>query len=94
MTRLFHPLILVGAIASTNFATGMVLREPAPKAAAISTSDGTKDAKVAATKVDDGEWSPSSWRTKESKQIPVYPDQEALEDAEKKLSKSAPLVFA
>jgi len=94
MTRLFHPLILVGALASTNFATGMVLREPAPKAAAISTSDGTKDAKVAATKVDDGEWSPSSWRTKESKQIPVYPDQEALEEAEKKLSKSAPLVFA
>lgn len=39
-------------------------------------------------------WTPASWRTKESKQIPVYPDQEALENTEEKLSHCAPLVFA
>merc|ERR1712194_481425 len=43
---------------------------------------------------DDGQWSPSSWRTKESTQIPVYPDQEALKAVEKQMAKSAPLVFA
>lgn len=41
-----------------------------------------------------GPWTPDSWRQKEAKQIPVYPDQKALEDAEYELSRSAPLVFA
>jgi len=41
-----------------------------------------------------GEWSKDSWRQKEAKQIPVYPDQKALKDAEYELSRSAPLVFA
>jgi len=41
-----------------------------------------------------GEWSPSSWRLKEAKQIPKYPDQDHLEAVEKKLANSAPLVFA
>jgi len=41
-----------------------------------------------------GTWSPDSWRSKEAKQIPEYPDQEALEAAEAVLAKSAPLVFA
>jgi len=39
-------------------------------------------------------WSPQSWRTKESTQIPVYPDESALQSAEQQISKSAPLVFA
>jgi 3-deoxy-7-phosphoheptulonate synthase len=44
--------------------------------------------------VESDEWSPSSWRTKEAKQIPKYPDEEALKQAEYQLSRSAPLVFA
>jgi len=40
------------------------------------------------------QWSPSSWRKKEARQIPIYPDQDALHEAERKLSNSAPLVFA
>jgi len=47
-----------------------------------------------ATRSTTGFWSPSSWRTKVAKQIPVYPDEEALKATEVKLSKSAPLVFA
>jgi len=39
-------------------------------------------------------WSPGSWRTKESTQIPEYPDKDALSRAEEKISKCAPLVFA
>mmetsp|Transcript_34509 Transcript_34509/g.38148 ORF Transcript_34509/g.38148 Transcript_34509/m.38148 type:complete len:490 (+) Transcript_34509:114-1583(+) len=39
-------------------------------------------------------WSPASWREKEAKQIPVYPDMDGLRAAEKKISKCAPLVFA
>lgn len=39
-------------------------------------------------------WSPQSWRTKEATQIPVYPDEEALNEAERRLTDSAPLVFA
>lgn len=41
-----------------------------------------------------GAWSPSSWRTKEAKQIPKYEDQEALTKVEGDLRKNAPLVFA
>ena len=93
MTRQLLLPIIVGAIASTNLATGMVLREPVPKAAVNPISDNAK-AEVAATGVEYGEWSPSSWRTKEAKQIPEYPDPEHLKEVEEKLSKSAPLVFA
>jgi len=39
-------------------------------------------------------WTPASWRTKESTQIPVYPDQEALKATEERISRCAPLVFA
>lgn len=39
-------------------------------------------------------WTPSSWRSKEAKQIPVYPDPEELEAIEARLAKKAPLVFA
>lgn len=39
-------------------------------------------------------WSPASWRTKEAKQIPTYPDPAALAAAERLLARSAPLVFA
>lgn len=48
--------------------------------------------KSPATKM--GAWAPNSWRTKEAKQIPEYPDKAALEAAEETLGKSAPLVFA
>lgn len=93
MTRQILLPIILGAIASMNLAMGMVLREPAPKVPVDPTSDNNKAA-VSSSSSDDGKWSPSSWRAKESKQIPIYPDQEALEEVEKKLSKSAPLVFA
>jgi len=87
--------IIVGAIASMNAATAMVLREPAPKAVAASPITDIKEAAAfAADSGNDGKWSPSSWRQKESKQIPVYPDQEALEKVEKQLTECAPLVFA
>ena len=39
-------------------------------------------------------WTPSSWRGKEAKQIPVYPDAYELDAVERKLAKKAPLVFA
>jgi len=39
-------------------------------------------------------WTPKSWRTLPIKQQPIYPDQEALQDVEKKLSSYPPLIFA
>lgn len=39
-------------------------------------------------------WSPSSWRDKPAKQLPNYPDAEALKRAEKTLAVMPPLVFA
>ncbi len=39
-------------------------------------------------------WSPSSWRDKPVKQLPQYPDQDALKAAEAQLSTFPPLVFA
>jgi 3-deoxy-7-phosphoheptulonate synthase len=40
------------------------------------------------------EWTPASWREKPAKQLPAYPDQEKLLDAETTLSRMPPLVFA
>ena len=39
-------------------------------------------------------WSPSSWRTKKAKHMPVYSDKEKLSSVLKILSDSPPLVFA
>ncbi|MDA0239622.1 MAG: 3-deoxy-7-phosphoheptulonate synthase class II [Proteobacteria bacterium] len=39
-------------------------------------------------------WTPHSWRAKPIQQVPAYPDQAALEAAEKRLSGYPPLVFA
>mgnify|MGYP001501889013 CR=1 FL=1 len=39
-------------------------------------------------------WSPDSWRAKPIKQVPVYPDQSALVEAEARLATFPPLVFA
>lgn len=39
-------------------------------------------------------WTPQSWRTMPIKQVPDYPDNDALEAMEKKLSRSLPLVFS
>ncbi|MDA1324761.1 MAG: 3-deoxy-7-phosphoheptulonate synthase class II [Proteobacteria bacterium] len=39
-------------------------------------------------------WSPDSWRTKDIRQVPVYPDAEALTKAEAQLRNYPPLVFA
>jgi 3-deoxy-7-phosphoheptulonate synthase len=39
-------------------------------------------------------WTPDSWRTKPILQQPVYPSIEALQEAEKELTNSPPLVFA
>ncbi len=41
-----------------------------------------------------GKWSPDTWREKEKRQIPEYPDQDKLKDVEKTLSQYPPLVFA
>src|SRR5690349_4571466 len=40
------------------------------------------------------EWNPKSWRHKPISQVPVYPDPEKLEAAEKQLESFPPLVFA
>jgi 3-deoxy-7-phosphoheptulonate synthase len=39
-------------------------------------------------------WTPQSWRSKPISQVPSYPDQAALNDAEKQLASFPPLVFA
>src|ERR1700690_2549466 len=39
-------------------------------------------------------WTPDSWRSKPIVQVPDYPDQKALSEAEKQLSPFPPLVFA
>ena len=39
-------------------------------------------------------WAPETWRDKEAKQLPDYPDAQKLADAEKTLSGLPPLVFA
>jgi len=39
-------------------------------------------------------WSPDSWRGKKALQMPDYPDQGALENAEERLRRMPPLVFA
>ena len=39
-------------------------------------------------------WSPSSWRDKPAKQLPAYPDENAVRDVEKELLTQPPLVFA
>ncbi len=39
-------------------------------------------------------WAPASWRSKPAKQLPAYPDELALKDAEKTMAQMPPLVFA
>lgn len=39
-------------------------------------------------------WTPTSWRSMPIKQVPDYPDQDALQAMEKKLSRALPLVFS
>jgi len=39
-------------------------------------------------------WTPKSWRDKPAKQMPSYPDADALADVEKRLGVFPPLVFA
>jgi 3-deoxy-7-phosphoheptulonate synthase len=39
-------------------------------------------------------WTPESWRAHEARQLPDYPDQEALAAAEAELRRYPPLVFA
>ena len=39
-------------------------------------------------------WSPDSWRSKDIRQVPVYPDADALAQAEAQLRNYPPLVFA
>lgn len=41
-----------------------------------------------------GKWSPDTWREKEKRQIPEYPDQKKLEEVEATISQYPPLVFA
>ncbi len=39
-------------------------------------------------------WTPDSWRTKPIRQVPSYPDEEALREVEERLASFPPLVFA
>eukprot|EP00591_Stephanopyxis_turris_P004325 CAMPEP_0195519608 /NCGR_PEP_ID=MMETSP0794_2-20130614/15124_1 /TAXON_ID=515487 /ORGANISM="Stephanopyxis turris, Strain CCMP 815" /LENGTH=493 /DNA_ID=CAMNT_0040648791 /DNA_START=205 /DNA_END=1686 /DNA_ORIENTATION=- len=49
---------------------------------------------VTASSTSEEEWSPDSWRKKTPFQMPVYEDQEELQEAVEKIRKSSPLVFA
>ena len=40
------------------------------------------------------DWTPTSWRSRQTQQMPVYPDIEALAGAEARLRRYPPLVFA
>lgn len=73
----------------------MVLKNPASAAKPSVKVELVKpDAPREKAPVKRGAWSPSSWRTKESRQIPQYEDPQALQQAEADLRKCAPLVFA
>lgn len=41
-----------------------------------------------------GKWAPDTWRGKEIRQMPDYPDQAAVDDVEQRLANFPPLVFA
>lgn len=71
---------------SSRSSLSMVLKDPA--------ATNIKIEKNASPTAKNGAWSPSTWRTKEAKQIPKYHDQEALEATEEQLGRVAPLVFA
>merc|ERR1719223_2728683 len=68
---------------ASTFCEAMVLKDPVASSARAATTTAPR-----------GAWSPSSWRTKPSVQIPEYPDKDELKKAEEELSKVAPLVFA
>ena len=83
-------------LATTSCCTGMVVKNPPPittNTAATPTATATTTT-AAANKESNNKWSPCSWRSKKSVQIPVYPDEDALNQVEQRLAKSAPLVFA
>lgn len=63
-----------------------MIMEPPPKP---STTAG-----IASPSTGSGVWSPSSWRTREARQMPKYDDPEAVREVEEILAKQAPLVFA
>ena len=39
-------------------------------------------------------WAPHSWTAAEARQLPIYPDAAALDDATRRLASFPPLVFA
>ncbi|MBT3535670.1 MAG: 3-deoxy-7-phosphoheptulonate synthase class II, partial [Rhodospirillaceae bacterium] len=41
-----------------------------------------------------GKWTPASWRSKDIRQVPVYPDADALSAVEAQIRNYPPLVFA
>ena len=80
-------------LATTSCCTGMVVKNPPPITTNTAASPTTTTT-AAANKESNNKWSPFSWRSKKSVQIPVYPDEDALNQVEQRLAKSAPLVFA
>lgn len=79
-------------LATTSCCTGMVVKNPPPITTNTAASPTTTT--TAAANKENNKWSPFSWRSKKSVQIPVYPDEDALNQVEQRLAKSAPLVFA
>jgi len=86
-TTALSVLFLSGCDAFSARSMSMVLKDPAA-------TSGIKIEKNGSPPKSSTAWSPSSWRSKEAKQIPKYEDQAALEATEKRLTKVAPLVFA
>lgn len=83
--------IIMVAATTLSVSHAMVVRDPTTPLTTTTATPSTVSASVPKTVED---WSPSSWRSKPSKQIPKYDNEEELAKAEEELSKSAPLTFA
>lgn len=86
--------IVVVLATTTSCCTGMVVKNPPPITTNTAASPTTTTTTTTAANKENNKWSPFSWRSKKSVQIPVYPDEDALNKVEQRLAKSAPLVFA
>ncbi|KAL3794783.1 hypothetical protein HJC23_012793 [Cyclotella cryptica] len=75
------------SLKSTRPTSNLSMVSSVPKIANGSTSPSPSDN-------GNREWSPSSWKNAVAKQMPVYDDEEELENAVKRLEGVAPLVFA
>ena len=60
----------------------------------MTTSASAGASSSSASRTTAADWSPSSWRTRPGRQMPSYPDEQALADVERQLQAFPPLIFA